>query len=81
MFNEFYKIPVATTVSAPSNTTIHNLIFGFYGDQKSPGNVYSATVSHKVSENDKILQAPYKTYLDLLAGCLRASTSTTSHRA
>lgn len=67
IFNEFYKIPVLTTVAPPSNSTVHDLIFGFYGNQQSPGNVYSASLSHKVSKNDTVFQASYATYADLLS--------------
>lgn len=66
IFNEFYKIPVTTTFSPPTNGTFTDLIFGFYGNAVSPGSSYSASLSHKVV-SPQFFQDSYQEYLALSA--------------
>lgn len=60
MFNEFYKIPVLSTVAPPTNGTINQLIF--LGSAPAPGNSYVSSFTHKVVSPDFYLDS-FQTYL------------------
>ncbi|KAF4636553.1 hypothetical protein G7Y89_g1531 [Cudoniella acicularis] len=66
VFNEFYKIPVLSTESGPTNGTLLDVVASPAANAPNPGNTISKPFVHTIP-NDKFLLEQYQLYLNLSA--------------
>ena len=63
IFDEFYKIPIKSTIFPPTNGTVNDIVFGVDGNAVSVGSTYESTFSHKITDPAFMLKS-YQIFLE-----------------
>ena len=63
IFDEFYQIPINTTIFPPTNGTVNDVVFGVDGNAVSVGSTYESTFSHKITDPAFMLKS-YQIFLE-----------------